>query len=136
MLGSLITCRSLLVGAMIAVAPVPTSAYAEQVVVDDGPITELEIEQRSKLKQVGKREAPLREAVIEELRAEKLKIQESRRSGAEITDSEVDQAYATMASRMRLTTEQFTQHLAHSGINADTVKHRIRADIAGKGRNP
>ena len=136
MLGSLITCRSLLVGAMIAVAPVPISAYAEQAVVNDEPITEVEIEQRSKLKQVGKRETPLREAVIEELRNEKRKIQEARTSGLEITDSEVDQTYATMARRMRLTAGQLTQTLARSGINVDTVKHLIRADIAGKRRNP
>jgi peptidyl-prolyl cis-trans isomerase SurA len=135
MLGSLITCRSLLVGAMIAVAPVPTSAYAEQVVVDDGPITELEIEQRGKLNQLRAHKAPLREAVIAELRNEKLKIQAARNSGVEITDTEVDQTYAMVARRMRLTTEQLTEYLARSGISVDTLKHLIRADIAS-GRLP
>jgi hypothetical protein len=48
----------------------------------------------------------------------------------ELSDSEVDEVYAAMASRMRLTSEQMTEQLARAGINADTLKHRIRADIA------
>jgi peptidyl-prolyl cis-trans isomerase SurA len=123
-----------IVGAMIAIALVPTAAYAEPVDVNGEPITETEIEQRSSLKQVGKRPTPSRDEVIEELRNEKLKIQEARKSGVEITDTEVDRAYATMASRMRLTPEQLTQHLVRSGVNIETVKHLIRADIAGKRR--
>jgi peptidyl-prolyl cis-trans isomerase SurA len=60
--------------------------------------------------------------------------QEARKSGLGITDAEVDRAYATMASRMRLTPEQLTQQLVRSGVNIETVKHLIRADIAGKRR--
>jgi peptidyl-prolyl cis-trans isomerase SurA len=129
-----VMCRGLLVGAMIAIAPVPTSAPAEQAVVNGEPITELEIEQRSQLKQVGKRKTLSREEVIEELRGEKLKIQEARTSGVEIAESEVDQAYATMASRMRLTPEQLTQQLGRAGVNIETLKQRIRADLVGQRR--
>ena len=49
--------------------------------------------------------------------------------GAEASDSEVDTALATMAGRMRMSAEQLTQALAKSGVNAATLKHRIRADI-------
>ena len=48
---------------------------------------------------------------------------------AEASDSEVDTALATMAGRMRMSAEQLTQALAKSGVNAATLKHRIRADI-------
>jgi peptidyl-prolyl cis-trans isomerase SurA len=67
--------------------------------------------------------------VLEELITEKLKTREGKRWGLEVSTSEVDQAYATMASRMRMTSDQMTQTLAKSGINPNTLKSRIRADI-------
>jgi peptidyl-prolyl cis-trans isomerase SurA len=127
------TCRSLLVAAMIVITSTPAGlALAQTVgaVADSEPITELEIQQRSRLTEQSTRKTPAREEVIDELRKEKLKVQEAREFGVEVSDSEVDQAYANMASRMLLTSEQLTGQLARSGINADTVKHRIRADMA------
>jgi len=127
------TCRSLLVAAMITVAGAPASiAYAQQAVaiVNGESITELEIEQRSRLTELSTRKTPAREEVINQLRKEKLRIHEARRFGVDVPDSEVDEAYAAMASRMRRTPEQLTDQLAKAGINADTLKHRIRADIA------
>jgi peptidyl-prolyl cis-trans isomerase SurA len=68
--------------------------------------------------------------VIDELRKEKLRVHEAKKFGVEVPDSEVDEAYAAMASRMRRMPEQLTDQLAKAGINADTLKHRIRAYIA------
>jgi peptidyl-prolyl cis-trans isomerase SurA len=62
--------------------------------------------------------------------SEKLKVREAKRFGLEVTDSEVESSLAAMASRMRMTPEMLTQHLAKSGVNIATLKHRIRADIA------
>ena len=61
---------------------------------------------------------------------EKLKLKEAKRWGIEVPDSEVDSRYAAMGSRMRLTTEQLTQSLAKSGVSPDTLKARIKADLA------
>ena len=118
---------------MIVVVLAPASpARAQQIdaTVDDESITELDIEQRSKLDQLATRRTPSCEEVIDELRKEKLKISEARKAGVEVFNSEVDEFYAAYANRMRLTAEQITEALARSGINADTLKHRIRADIA------
>jgi peptidyl-prolyl cis-trans isomerase SurA len=124
-------CHGLLIAAMIVAATVPAiPAHAQQLIADDETITEFEIEQRTRLAQIGRHKTPSRAEVIEELRNEKRKIEEARASGIEITEGEVDQVYATMASRMRLTPEQLTQQLARSGVSADTVKNRIRADMA------
>ena len=107
-------------------------AYAHQAlaIVNGEPITELEIEQRSRLTELSTRKTPAREEVIDELRKEKLRVHEAKKFGVEVPDSEVDEAYAAMASRMRRTPEQLTDALAKAGIDADTLKHRIRADIA------
>jgi len=70
-------CRSLLVATVIVVVLAPASpARAQQIdaTVDDESITELDIEQRSKLDQLATRRTPSREEVIDELRKEKLKI--------------------------------------------------------------
>jgi peptidyl-prolyl cis-trans isomerase SurA len=124
-------CRSFLVAATITIiSTMAGTALAQTVGADSEQITELEIQQRSRLMEHGARNAPTREDVIDELRKEKRKVNEARASGVEISDSEVDEAYARMASRMRLTPEQMTEQLARQNVNVDTVKHRIRADKA------
>jgi peptidyl-prolyl cis-trans isomerase SurA len=107
------------------------SSPAQQVVVivNGEPITALDIEQRSKLTQLSSQKAPSRKEVIDDLINEKLKIREAKKFGLEASTEEVDNAFASMASRMRATPEQLTQHLAKSGVNVTTLKSRIRADI-------
>jgi peptidyl-prolyl cis-trans isomerase SurA len=131
---NLMTCRALLAAAMLAAAApmlVATAAAQQVVVIVNGePITALDIEQRTKLTQLSTQKVPARQEVIEELINEKLKVREAKRWGLEVTSTEIDSALASMASRMRFTTEQLVQQLARSGINVATLKHRIRADIA------
>jgi peptidyl-prolyl cis-trans isomerase SurA len=118
---------------LVLAAAVPaTTARAQQVVivVNGEPITALDIEQRTKLTQISSHKTPPRQEVIDELVNEKLKVREAKKWGLEVSTSEVDQAFASMASRMRFTAEQLTQQLGRSGINAATLKHRIKADIA------
>jgi peptidyl-prolyl cis-trans isomerase SurA len=126
-------CRRLLAAAMIAIAATAAGTALAQTVgaiTDNVPVTEPEIAQRSRLTEVSTRKTPTREEVIDELRKEKLKISEARKLGVEVSDAEVDEVYATIASRMRLTPEQLTQQLARSGVDVDTLNHRIRADMA------
>jgi len=133
MLDALATRRSwsfatvMLIGSVLA-----GPAFAQQVVrgIDGEFITEREIEQRSNLTRLSKGKTHSREEVITELRNEKLRVREAEKFGLEVTNSEVDELYANLASRMRLTAEQLTQQLARSGVDVDTLKHRIRADIA------
>jgi peptidyl-prolyl cis-trans isomerase SurA len=121
------------VAAAIVIAQVPSSrAGAQQDIIGRETITEAEIEQRTKFKQLTGQSAPSRDQVIDELGEEKLKIQHARRWGEGVTDQEVDEAYAQMARRMGQTAEQITQSLARHGIGAETLKHRIRADIASR----
>jgi peptidyl-prolyl cis-trans isomerase SurA len=120
--------RAMLVLALMTPAAL---AHAQQVVVvvNGEPITALDIEQRSKLNQLSTHKVPARKEVLEELITEKLKIREGKKLGFEITNSEVDGAFASMASRMRMTPEQLTEVLAKNGINPATLKHRIKSDM-------
>jgi len=68
-----------------------------------------------------------REQVIDELIEEKLKI---RQWGRRVSDQQVEDAYAQMATRMGRTATQVTEDLARQDIDVATLKHRIRADLA------
>jgi peptidyl-prolyl cis-trans isomerase SurA len=132
MLGCFVTRRIFLVAAINAVAFMPAiHSYVQQSAVDSESISdEVDIAQRSKLRQFAPGNNPTRDQVIDELRNERRKIHEARKLGVEVSDAEVEEAYAKMAGRMRLTAEQMDQGLARSGVSPETVKQRIRAEIA------
>ena len=127
------TFRSLLTAAvfMLGLSALATVARAQQVVVivNGEPITALDIEQRAKLNQLSTHKVATRQEVLDELINEKLKVREAKKWGLEIPSSEIDTAYASVASRMRLTPEQLTEQLAKSGIHVATLKARIKADL-------
>jgi peptidyl-prolyl cis-trans isomerase SurA len=117
--------------AMLIVVAAGGSALAQHVVVfvNGDPITAIDVEQRSKFIAMTTQKQPARQAVLDELIDEALKIREGRRWGIEASDSEINSNYAASAGRMRLSTEQLTQTLAQKGINASTYKANIRANI-------
>jgi peptidyl-prolyl cis-trans isomerase SurA len=117
------------VTAMFVMA-VPATVRAQVVVVANGsPITELDIQQRSKLIASGTHKAPSRQDVINELIDDRLKISKAKYYGLEVSSAEVDNAFANMASRQRISPEQFAQFLERSGVSAAALKARIRAEL-------
>ena len=67
--------------------------------------------------------------MVNELIDEKLKIKEAKKFGVDPTGSDVDQSYAAMSGRMRISPEQLTKSLEVQGIRADTLKARLKADM-------
>jgi peptidyl-prolyl cis-trans isomerase SurA len=116
--------------AMLIVLAAGASAMAQTVVVfvNGDPVTAIDIEQRTKFLLLTGQKAPSRQAVLDELIDEILKVREGRRWGIEITNADVDSTYSKMAAGMHKTSEQLTQELAQKGIGASTLKSRIRAD--------
>ena len=100
------------------------------VMVNGQPITSYDVEQRSRFALIATHKQPARQEIIDELINEKLKVDVLKRYKLEITDKEVEQAYAGMAQRMRQTPQQLTQGLAQAGVDAITLKDRIRSDLA------
>jgi peptidyl-prolyl cis-trans isomerase SurA len=94
------------------------------VIVNGDPITNFDIEQRSKLIQASTHKVPTRKEVIEELIDEKLK-------GFQIEgiEKDVENSYINMARRMRITPKEFTEQLNKQGIQPDSIKARIRAEM-------
>jgi peptidyl-prolyl cis-trans isomerase SurA len=107
------------------------NALAQHVVVfvNGEPITAIDIEQRSKFLLLTTQKPAPRQEVLDALIDEILKVREGARWGIIVPDSDVDNSYAAMASRMGRTPDQLTQELASKGVNSKTLKARIRADI-------
>jgi peptidyl-prolyl cis-trans isomerase SurA len=107
----------------------PLHAQTVAVMVNGEPITNYDIEQRSKLTTLSTHKTPDRQQVLSELIDEKLKIKEAKKFGVDPGVSDVDQSYAQMSSRMRITPDQLTKSLESQGIRPDTLKSRLKTEM-------
>ncbi|MTI17608.1 peptidylprolyl isomerase [Rhodobacteraceae bacterium RKSG542] len=114
-------------------APLPTQAATRiEIVINDKPITSYDLSQRVKLIQLTTpyKGSAAKKRAKEELIDEALKLQEAKRIGVRINDKQVDDAFATIAKRVKLSPSQFKQALGQNGVNSKTLKDRLRAEIA------
>src|SRR6478752_3862791 len=107
----------------------PLRAQSVAVMVNGEPITNYDIEQRSKLNFLTTHKQMSRQEVINELIDEKVKIKEAKRFGVDPTSSDIEQSFAAMSQRMRITADQLAKTLENQGIRPETMKARIRADM-------
>jgi peptidyl-prolyl cis-trans isomerase SurA len=107
----------------------PLHAQSVAVMVNGEPITNYDIEQRSKLTTLSTHKTPSRQEVIEDLINEKVKIKEAKRFGVDPSASDIDSSFAMMSTRMRITPDQLAKSLESQGIRPDTLKARIKAEM-------
>ncbi len=110
----------------------PTAATAQQVVafVNGQPVTNLDIEHRAKFLQMTTKKVPSRKEVMDSIIDEILEIVEAKRYGLEVPDEQVNDSYKLVATRMGLDADKLTQLLTAGGASADTLKRRLRAQVA------
>jgi len=105
-------------------------AQAQVVVVANGsPITAYDIEQRAKLVQSSTHQKTTREEIIQQLIDDRLKIAKARTYGLEVSDEDINKAFANMAARQHISVQQFVAFLARAGIAPETIKARLRAEL-------
>lgn len=126
--------RSLIAGCAVALAVLtggasPLRAQSVAVLVNGEPITNYDIEQRTKLNFLTTHKQMPRKEVIDQLIDEKVKIKEAKKYGVDPGVSDIDQSYAEMGSRMRISADQLTKSLESQGIRPDTLKARLKADM-------
>ena len=92
------------------------------------PITAYDIEQRSKLVALGGKPKS-RQDIIDELIDDKLKILAAKRFNFEMSQADVDSAYSNVARNAGATAEQFSKMLQSRGVNPNTLKARLKADL-------
>jgi peptidyl-prolyl cis-trans isomerase SurA len=118
--------------ALAGVLAVPAVGRAQEVVamVDGEPITALDIEQRVKFIQMSTQKTPTRQEALDGLIDEILEIREAKRFSINVPDSEVDNAFANIGTRMGADPAKLTQILIKGGASAETLKHKLRAELA------
>ena len=118
------------VAGLLLISPIsPLRAQTVAVMVNGEPITDYDIEQRSKLNFLTTHQQANRQEVVNELIDEKVKIREAKKFGVDPSSSDIDQSYSAMSSRMRLSADQLTKTLEGQGIRPETLRSRIKADM-------
>ena len=107
----------------------PLQAQTVACMINGDPITNYDIEQRTKLDFLTTHKQMSREEVVNELIDEKVKIKEAKKFGVDPTGTDIDQSFGSMASRMRISPDQLTKSLESQGIRPDTLKARLKAEM-------
>lgn len=116
-------------GLILLGSPGPSRAQSIVVMVNGEPITDYDIEQRIKLDTLTGGKPANRQEVINTLIDDKVKIREGKKFGVEPSAADIDQSYATMASRMRISPDQLSKSLESKGVRPETLKTRMRAEM-------
>jgi peptidyl-prolyl cis-trans isomerase SurA len=124
---------TLLLSCAAALIPIggvsPSHAQTVACMVNGEPITDFDVEQRSKLDFISTHKPAARQEVINELIDEKVKIREGKKFGVDPSSSDIEQSFTAMSSRMRITPDQLAKSLEAQGIRSETLKNRIKADM-------
>lgn len=116
-------------GLILTGLPAPSRAQNIVVMVNGDPITDFDIEQRSKLDTLTTQKTPSREQVINELIDDKVKLKEGKKYGVDPGVSDINQSYEGMAQRMRISPDQLTKSLETKGVRPETLKGRMKAEM-------
>lgn len=118
------------------------AAYAQQVegiaaVVNDEPITTLDVRNRMRLIISSAGVQPdqelleqIQEQAIRALIEETLQLQQAREFNLEVDEREVDSALQDAAARNGATAEEVLSDLQSNGIDPETLRQQLRAEIA------
>ena len=121
--------RLFLILAALLLAGTPSRAQNIVLMVNGDPITDFDIEQRSKLDQLTTQKTPSRQEVINELIDDRVKMREGKKYGVDPGVSDINQSYENMAQRMRVSPDQLTKSLEIKGVRPETLKSRMKAEM-------
>lgn len=121
---------ALLILAFIATISFPARAQQIVLLVNGTPITDLDIAHREKFLEMSNHKKPSRQEAINSLVDETLELREAARYSLEPTDADVQQSFDSIAENMGVDAQKLTQMLTNGGASADTLKHRLKAQIA------
>jgi peptidyl-prolyl cis-trans isomerase SurA len=121
-------------GLIIAIATLAAClapAFAQVIVasINGDPVTDIDVDERMKLLHVLHKPAA-RQAAIESLFAEHLKIREAGKFGVNPRDSDLGQQIISTAKEMKQSPEALMAALEHAGVPRDHFKGYFRAELA------
>jgi peptidyl-prolyl cis-trans isomerase SurA len=119
--------------ALLLALAAPHAASAQsaiRVLVNDDPITTFEVQNRTRMLRLFSGGRAGEEQALEQLIDERLMLQEAARRGVTVSDEEVDSELAGRARQAGATAEQFRQAFAQAGVDPETFRSFLRANIA------
>jgi peptidyl-prolyl cis-trans isomerase SurA len=99
-------------------------------VVNSEPVTSYELEQRQRLLRLTGASGNRRELALDELINEAVQMQAAEKAGVSVPDSDVEAALGELAKRVNLSPGQLREALGQQGVGVDTLRDRLRAQIA------
>jgi peptidyl-prolyl cis-trans isomerase SurA len=113
----------------ILVQPSPAFAQASVASVNGEPITARQVEQRMKISSALFRKPLSREAAIQEMIDDRVKITEGKRLGMRVTPAALEELMQRFASNNRQSPAQFEQNLIRAGIDPDAVRDKLTGEV-------
>lgn len=105
--------------------------------VNDDVVTLADVDNRVQLYLGGRPDRPtpqqlagLQRDILNRLIDEKLQMQEAKSLSIEVADEQIAQGFAEIARQNKTTPEEFRDRLQRAGVNLDTLRDQIRAEIA------
>ena len=108
--------------------PTLKGASSIAVLVNETPITNYDISQRQKLMALGGAKTSSKIAT-DELIDDALEMYEGRKRGVKAPEDRVQGAFASIAQNLKMNPDQLTKALASRGIEASTLKQRLRVQL-------
>ncbi|MEP7241189.1 MAG: peptidylprolyl isomerase [Devosia sp.] len=121
----ILSVAAIVIGLLVAV---PAQSATVAVTVNGEAITDLQIAQRLALMKLERRGD--KKTAVEELVNEVLEIQEAKRIGFEVAESDVDNGFLQIARQLKVSASNLTKVLTDNGVGISTLRQRIRASLA------
>lgn len=119
--------------ALSLVAPLPAAAQAQfdpVAFVNNSVVTSFELQQRLALLQALRTPAVTRQGTLDDLIDDKLKLSEAADAGIVGTEDEIDLAMENFAARANMEAQDFVLALGDAGIDEQTIRDFLRAQMA------
>jgi len=120
---------ALILGLVVATATTLPSFAATVVTVNGMPISDVQVDQRSRLFRMEGNSGG-RNGALEQLITEAIQMAEAKRLGITVSNAQVDEALLQIARNLKVSQDRLVQMLGQGGVNTDTLKDRLRASIA------
>jgi peptidyl-prolyl cis-trans isomerase SurA len=120
---------ALILGLVVTAAATLPSFAATVATVNGTPITDVQVDQRLRLFRMEGNQTG-RKGALDQLVVEAIQMNEAKRLGISVSNAQVDEAFLQIARNLKVSQEKLGQILSQGGVNADTLKDRLRASIA------
>lgn len=118
------------VALMLALPLGVAHAAGVRVMVNQTPITDVQVQQRAKLLRLQSQKGNLDKAAQDQLVNEALELQDAKKYDITVTEGQIDAQLTAMAQGLRMSEDKLEQILAANGVGIQTLRDQIRGSIA------